>query len=245
MFTNAEKSGILRDMNVYAISDLHLSGKADKPMRVFGENWAGHFEKIKADWLEKVAPDDVVLIAGDISWGMYLQEGLYDVNRLRDLPGKKIFIRGNHDFWWNGISKVRAGAPDDSFVFLQNDCVKLGKVIFTGSRGWTCPDSNEYKAETDERLYKREYERFRLSFDAVKKIREEGDTLIAMIHYPPFTGKKETTLFSALFEENKVDAVVFGHIHGAMYYPLESEKNGIKYYLTSCDKLNFQLKKIL
>lgn len=232
-------------MNVYAISDLHLSGKTDKPMRVFGENWAGHFEKIKSDWQKKVASDDVVLIAGDISWGMYLEEGLYDVNELKGLRGKKIFIRGNHDFWWNGISKVRAGAPDDSFTFLQNDCVKVGNVIFAGSRGWVSPDSNEFKPEEDERLYKREYERFRLAFDAVKKVRREGDKLVAMIHYPPFTGKKEDTLFSRLFEENGVDAVVFGHIHGAMYYPLESEKNGVKYYLTSCDKLNFQLKKIL
>lgn len=232
-------------MNVYAISDLHLSGKTDKPMQVFGENWAGHFEKIKADWQKKVSPDDVVLIAGDISWGMYLNEGLYDVNRLRGLNGKKIFIRGNHDFWWNGIGKVRAGAPDDSFIFLQNDCAKVGNIIFTGSRGWTCPGSNEYDAETDERLYKRECERFRLAFNEVKKIRAEGDTVVAMIHYPPFTGKKEDTLFSSLFEENKVDIVVFGHIHGSVYYPLESEKNGIKYYLTSCDKLDFQLKKIL
>lgn len=232
-------------MNVYAISDLHLSGKTDKPMQVFGENWAGHFEKIKADWQKKVSPDDVVLIAGDISWGMYLNEGLYDVNRLRGLNGKKIFIRGNHDFWWNGIGKVRAGAPDDSFIFLQNDCAKVGNIIFTGSRGWTCPESNEYEAGTDERLYKRECERFRLAFNEVKKIRVEGDTVVAMIHYPPFTGKKEDTLFSALFEENKVDIVVFGHIHGPVYYPLESEKNGIKYYLTSCDKLDFQLKKIL
>lgn len=232
-------------MNVYAISDLHLSGKTDKPMRVFGENWAGHFEKIKSDWQKKVTADDVVLIAGDISWGMYLEEGLYDVNELKGLRGKKIFIRGNHDFWWNGISKVRAGAPDDSFVFLQNDCVKVGNVIFAGSRGWVSPDSNEFKPEEDERLYKREYERFRLAFDAVKKVRREGDKLVAMIHYPPFTGKKEDTLFSRLFEENGVDAVVFGHIHGAMYYPLECEKNGVKYYLTSCDKLNFQLKKIL
>lgn len=214
-------------------------------MRVFGENWAGHFEKIREDWQKKVTPEDVVLIAGDISWGMYLDEGLYDIARLKDLNGKKIFIRGNHDFWWNGIGKVRAGAPDDSFVFLQNDCVKINDVIVTGSRGWVCPGSNEYDPAADERLYKREYERFRLAFNEVKKVREEGDTLIAMIHYPPFTGKKEDTPYSKLFEENHVSAVVFGHIHGSMYYPLESKKNGIGYYLTSCDKLNFQLKKIL
>ncbi|MBP5242353.1 MAG: metallophosphoesterase, partial [Clostridia bacterium] len=118
------------------------------------------------------------------------------------------------------------------------------QYIFVGSRGWTCPDSNEYKQETDEKIYKREAERFRLAFSAAEKLRQEGDKLIAMIHYPPFTPHKEDTQFSKLFEKHAVNAVIFGHIHGSMYYPLESEKNGIKYYLTSCDKLGFQLKKI-
>ena len=232
-------------MNVYAISDLHLSGAADKPMNVFGNNWEGHFEKIKEDWLARVTPDDVVLIAGDISWGMALSEGLYDIRSLQGLPGKKIFIRGNHDYWWSGISKIRQSVPDDTFFFLQNDCVKIGKYIFVGSRGWICPDSNEYSKDEDEKIYRRESERFRLAFNAVKKIKEDGDEVIAMIHFPPFTGKKENTLFSQLFEENGVSHVVFGHIHGSVFYPLESEKNGIAYHLTSCDKLGFRLKKIL
>lgn len=232
-------------MNIYAVSDLHLSGKADKPMNVFGEGWEGHFEKIKTDWKEKVREGDVVLIAGDISWGMHLDEGMYDVCSLQGLPGTKIFIRGNHDYWWNGITKIRDRLPDQSFVFLQNDCVKIGKYIFVGSRGWVCPDSNEFEGETDEKIYRREAERFRLAFAAAEKIREEGDEIIAMIHYPPFTGRKEDTLFSRLFEEHGVKAVVFGHVHGTFYYPLESEKNGVQYYLTSCDKLGFRLKKIL
>ncbi|MBQ9081787.1 MAG: metallophosphoesterase [Clostridia bacterium] len=232
-------------MNIYAISDLHLSGKADKPMNVFGDNWEGHFEKIKSDWQSKVTDDDVVLVAGDISWGMQLEEGMYDVYALQALKGKKIFIRGNHDYWWNGITKIRDRVPDDTFFFLQNDCVKIDRYIFVGSRGWTCPESNEYSAETDEKIYRREAERFRLAFAQAQKIKQAGDVIIAMIHYPPFTGKKEDTLFSRLFEENGVKHVVFGHIHGAMYYPLESEKNGVKYYLTSCDKLGFRLKKIL
>ena len=106
-------------MKIYAVSDLHLSGLADKPMNVFGENWEGHFEKIKSDWEEKVTDGDVVLIAGDISWGMKLEEGLFDVRSLASLKGKKIFVRGNHDFWWSGISRVREGAPDSSFCFLM------------------------------------------------------------------------------------------------------------------------------
>ena len=230
-------------MKVFAISDLHLSGKADKPMNVFGSGWEGHFEKIKADWLKKVTDEDIVLIGGDTSWGMYIDEGMFDVASLAPLPGKKVFIRGNHDFWWSGITRVRSLAPDDTFTFLQNDCVKIGKYIIAGSRGWTTPGSVDF-TEHDMALYLREGERFKLCFNQVKKVREEGDTLIALIHFPPFNVKLEDTLFTQLFEENKVDKVVFGHLHGAGYFPLRSKKNGISYHLTSCDKTNFNLVQI-
>ena len=159
-------------MNVYAISDLHLSTTQPKPMDIFGGNWEGHFEKIKADWQEKVTDDDVVLIAGDISWAMKLDDARADLNALSILKGKKVFIRGNHDFWWNGISKVRAAAPDDSFIFLQTGAVKIGEFIFVGSRGWTCPGSADY-TEQDNKLYLREVERFKLAFQEVDKLKTD------------------------------------------------------------------------
>ncbi len=230
-------------MKVFAISDLHLSGVKQKPMDIFGPGWEGHFEKIKADWRAKVSDDDIVLIGGDTSWGMKLAEGMYDVAALAPLPGKKVLIRGNHDYWWNGITRVRAAAPDPSFTFLQNDCVKIGDVIVAGSRGWTCPGSADY-TDHDHALYLREAERFRLAFQEVKKVREEGDRLIALIHYPPFNVKREDTLFTGLFEENRVDKVVFGHLHGGGYFPVRCEKAGIEYYLTSCDKVKFSLVQI-
>lgn len=230
-------------MKIYAISDLHLSGLADKPMNVFGAGWEGHFEKIKKDWEEKVTDGDIVLIGGDTSWGMYLDEGMYDVRALAPLKGKKVFIRGNHDYWWNGITRVRASRPDDTFFFLQNDCVKFGKYVVAGSRGWTCPGSADF-TDHDEVLYKREAERFRLAFREAEKVREEGDELIALIHYPPFSVRKESTLFTDLFEENGVSKVVFGHLHGNSYFPLRTERNGITYYLTSCDKARFSLTEI-
>ncbi len=230
-------------MKVYAISDLHLSGATNKPMNVFGAGWEGHFDKIKADWQSKVADGDIVLVGGDTSWGMYLDEGLYDVRSLAPLKGRKVFVRGNHDYWWNGITRVRAGAPDASFTFLQNDCVKIGKFIVAGSRGWTCPGSIDF-TEHDMTLYRREGERFKLCFNEVKKVREAGDILIALIHYPPMNFKQEDTVFTQLFEENRVDKVVFGHLHGASYFPLRSQKNGIEYYLTSCDKTHFKLTEI-
>ena len=230
-------------MKVFAISDLHLSGLKEKPMNVFGEVWEGHFEKIQADWREKVSGEDIVLLGGDTSWGMKLEEGMYDVARLASLPGRKVFIRGNHDYWWNAISRVRAAAPDGTFYFLQNDCVRIGNFVIAGSRGWTCPGSPDF-TEHDEKLYLREAERFRLAFHEAAKVREEGDRLIALIHYPPFSIKREETLFTRLFEENKVDKAVFGHLHGAGFFPLRFERGGIEYFLTSCDKVNFRLTQI-
>lgn len=230
-------------MKVYAISDLHLSGASNKPMDVFGAEWEGHFEKIAADWQAKVTDEDVVLIGGDISWGMKIEEGMFDVASLAPLKGQKVFIRGNHDYWWSGITRIRSLAPDDTFHFLQNDCVKLGNVIIAGSRGWTCPGSSDFQ-EHDMTLYLREAERFRLAFFEVKKIRREGDRLLALIHYPPFSVRKEDTLFTQLFEENGVEKVVFGHLHGPSYFPLRCEKAGIEYLLTSCDKTKFSLVEI-
>lgn len=231
-------------MKIFSISDLHLSGLADKPMNVFGAGWENHFEKIKRDWRQKVDDGDIVLICGDISWGTTLGEGLYDLNSLKELKGRKIFIRGNHDFWWNGITKLRDAAPDGSFYFLQNDCVKFENVVICGSRGWTCPGSADY-GEHDEKLYLREAERFKLCFKEVEKRREEGDKLIVMIHYPPFSAKSPETLFTQLFTSYGADKVVFGHIHGENYFPLRTVKDGIEYVLTSCDKVGFTLQRIL
>ena len=230
-------------MNIYAISDLHLSTNSDKPMDIFGGNWEGHFEKIKADWLFKVKDDDVVLISGDISWAMKMSDALEDLNCLKDLPGKKIFIRGNHDYWWNGITKLRESAPDESFVFLQTDSVKVGEFIIVGSRGWTCPGSPDF-TEQDEKLYLRESERFRLAFADADKKRENDEKLIVMIHYPPFNLKKEDSKFTRLFEEKGVEKVIFGHLHGSSFFPLLTQKNGVEYHLTSCDKTGFRLVKI-
>lgn len=213
-------------------------------MDVFGAGWEGHFDKIKNDWQNKVAEDDMVLLCGDTSWGTKLEEGVFDLNSLKGLKGRKVFVKGNHDYWWNGISKLRDAAPDDTFYFLQNDCVKFGNIIICGSRGWSCPGSADY-TEHDEKLYLREAERFKLCFKEVEKVREEGDVLIVMTHYPPMGLKLQDTLFTKLFEENGADKVVFGHIHGQSFFPFRTVKGGIEYVLTSCDKVGFALQLIL
>ncbi|MDE6001485.1 MAG: metallophosphoesterase, partial [Clostridia bacterium] len=149
-----------------------------------------------------------------------------------------------HDYWWNGITKLRDSAPDGTFYFLQNDCVKFENVVICGSRGWSCPGSADY-GEHDEKLYLREAERFKLCFKEVEKQRKEGDKLIVMIHYPPFSAKSPETLFTKLFKDSGADKVVFGHIHGENYFSLRTVKDGIEYVLTSCDKVGFTLQRIL
>ena len=174
-----------------------------------------------------------------------MEDGLSDLRTLVGLPGKKVFIKGNHDYWWSGITALRAAAPDDSFFFLQNDCVRFDGIVICGSRGWACPGSADFAA-SDEKIYKREGERFRLALQSAQKVRQEGDKLICMIHYPPFNMKKEPSLFTDLFEKSGADIAVYGHLHqNAGAYPLVCERGGVRYYLTSCDLLGFRLAQIL
>ena len=230
-------------MTVYAISDLHLSTTTDKPMNVFGANWDNYVESIIEDWNSKVTDDDVVLIAGDISWAMDLEDAMTDLSQFAALKGKKVFIRGNHDYWWKSLSKIRAALPENFFV-LQNDAVKFGNVVICGSRGWTVEGSADFTAE-DKKLYLRENERLTLALKAAAKLREEGDMLIVMIHYPPFNVRREPSLYTALFESAGVNKVVYGHLHGKdCKADLYLKMNDVEYYLTSCDQVNNKLTKI-
>lgn len=232
-----------RRMKIYAISDLHISADGNKPMEVFGGNWVGYLDKIAADWKKKVSDDDLVLIGGDISWAMRLEDAVKDLSFLFSLKGKKVLIRGNHDYWWSGIGKVRAVLPENVYA-LQNDAMKFSDTVICGSRAWSVPGSPDF-GEADEKIYRRETERLRLSFCAANKLRGEGDKLIALIHYPPFNVRRENSAFTDLFEQNKVDAVVYGHLHGSVSRGDRLvKKNGVDYYLTSCDMVGNELVEI-
>lgn len=231
-------------MKIYAISDLHISVNNEKPMDVFGGNWVGYLDKIFSDWNEKVTDEDLVLIGGDISWAMKIEDAEKDLALIKGLKGKKVFIKGNHDYWWSGIGKVRDIMPENCYA-LQNDCLKFGNVIICGSRCWSVPGSPDFK-EQDMKLYLRETERLKLSLKEAQKLREPEDKLIALVHFPPFNVKRESSLFTDIFEENKVDCVIYGHLHGKN---VRSDKlvvkNGIKYYLTSCDQVDNKLTEVI
>ena len=224
-------------MKVFAISDLHLSINNPKPMDIFGPVWDNYLDKIILDWKSKVGMEDVVLLAGDHSWAMKLEDATSDLEFISSLPGIKILIRGNHDYWWSAIGKVRSKLPQNMYA-LQNDSLKIGNYIFCGTRGWSLDD---------EKLVSRELIRLEMSLkDAIKK-RTENEKIICMLHFPPFDKFYNETEFTKLIEKYNVDFVVYSHLH------LPSNKNAkkviihnnVKYFLTSCDILNNTLTEII
>lgn len=228
-------------MKVYSISDLHLSLTCNKPMNIFGPVWHDYWQKICDDWQQKVGEDDIVLIAGDISWAMKLEDAQKDLQQIAKLNGKKIFIRGNHDYWWKSLTAIRSVLPNNFYV-LQNDSLRLDGFVFCGTRGWTVPENAQQITEEDKKMLNREYLRLELSLKSAADKLQPGDQLICLIHYPPFNSKFEDSDFTRLMQQYGVKKCVYGHLHGKNSRSQKIvEKNGIEYYLTSCDKVDNQL----
>ena len=230
-------------MHIYAIGDLHLSGEPPtKPMEIFGEHWLGHKEKIKQHWLETVTAEDTVIICGDISWAMTLEGAAQDLDWLAQLPGRKLLLRGNHDYWWTSLAKMQKRFGEH-FEFLQNDCIMVGDIAVCGTRGWILPSAENFTPE-DEKIYKREAIRLELSLQAA--VKEEAATIITAFHYPPLFAPAEQTAFTDLLEKYSVQHCVYGHIHGENHViTFEGEREGINYKLVSCDTQDFRLYKII
>lgn len=227
-------------MAVWAISDLHLPAR-QKPMDIFGPHWQNHFERIRQDWLEKVQPEDIVLLPGDLTWAMHLEEAQEDLDRIGELPGIKLLLRGNHDYWWSSIGRVRRMLPEGCYA-LQNDSILLEGVLFAGSRGWTIPGDPDGEND-DARIYRRERQRLEMSL-ANARTKDEHAPLIAMMHYPPRGEQMEG--FADILKRFGVERVVYGHLHGAgLAGAMNGEVDGIVYHQVSCDGLDFKLACIL
>lgn len=227
---------------IYAISDLHLSFGSNKPMEVFGEGWQDYLSKIKASW-SALSDTDTVLLAGDLSWAMRLENAAEDFAFLSSLPGRKIITRGNHDYWWNSYNKLRLALPKD-VIALQNNAVRIEGAVVCGSRGWLIPTPDS--PEEDVKIFNRELIRLQMSLDEGKKLLEPGDQLIVMIHYPPYVGRFESTPFTKLFKDYGVDKVVYGHIHGkGSFHKRNVHIDGVEYILTSTDMVDHTLVPIL
>lgn len=233
-------------MRIFAIADLHLSfdENIDKPMDKFGPGWEGHPQRLKENWENTVTSEDIVMIPGDISWGLRIEEAMADFEWIHALPGIKLLSKGNHDLWWSRIQYLNS--LYDDIIFLQNECyvVEGEDIVITASRGWPYPGSDEY-TEHDEKIYARELGRMKMGLDAAK--REAPDSrVIACLHYPPAGPNGRETEFTKLLEEYGVWKCVYGHLHGMPAYATGIKGNcrGIEYILASYDYLGAKPKLI-
>ena len=234
-------------MSIYVIADLHLSFKNPKPMNIFGNNWENHEQKIKEDWQKKVTDDDLVILPGDFSWAMNLEDTYLDFKYLNELPGKKILLKGNHDYWWTTMNKMREYIKVNEFDtidFLYNNSYLFDGVILTGTRGWTLND-----LEGEAKILNRELGRLELSInEGITKFGEDKPIYVFM-HYPPITNSailnKSELKFVEVMKKYKVQKCMYGHLHSHSHKDaIEGNIEGIEFNLISADYLDFKLMKI-
>lgn len=231
-------------MKIFAISDLHLSTAHPKPMSIFGGQWEGHFEKIQEDWKRRVSDQDIVLLPGDHSWAMNLEDAKLDIGKICALPGKKVLLKGNHDFWWSSLNKVSQIISNQTYL-LQNNAIAFDHVVIAGTRGWKQKNEKDFSKE-DEKIYQRELLRLKLSLDEAKRI-AQGRPIIVISHYPLFSVEKGSSEFTELLGQYQITRALYGHIHGMVFQLIDFsdfEMEGITYSLCSCDFLENQLKEI-
>jgi predicted phosphohydrolase len=243
-------------MRIWAIGDLHLSfGVQNKSMDVFGPQWQGHAEKIAANWKSCIHVDDLVLVPGDLSWAMKIDEVVPDLNWVHDLPGTKVMIKGNHDYWWGSLSKIAPVLPP-SIHLIQNNAFHWKEVAIGGARLWDSPEYSFHEwiefrenpkakdreelvqEEFSEKIFNRELERLKMS---LAKLDPKAKYKIAMTHYPPIGADLAPSRAGQILEQHQIQACVFGHLHNIKANtPLFGTARGVRYILSSCDYIHFQ-----
>lgn len=247
-------------MRIWALADLHLSfGVPSKSMEIFGPSWKEYQEKIYAAWTKLIREEDLVLIPGDISWAIHIEEALIDLQWIAALPGTKVLLKGNHDYWWSSTNKLRKILPQ-SIYLIYHDSLEWNEVAIGGARLWDTPEYSYddfitfqktprcVKRKTEEelshleednaRIFTRELMRLELS---LKQLNPKAKTRIAMTHYPPIGPDLQPSRAAELLEKYQVDICVFGHIHSVKKdaLPMGSAR-GVHYYFASADYLNFE-----
>ena len=222
-------------MSLFAIADPHLSFNTSKPMDVFA-GWADYTARLEKNWRELVGPEDTVVIAGDISWGMDLREAAADFAFLDRLPGRKILMKGNHDYWWTTRKKMDAFLRErglSTLHILHNDAYTAGDVAVCGSRGWFFDAGDA----ADQKVLLREAGRLRASIQAAKT---PGLEPVAFLHYPPVCGGQVCEEIFSVLREEGIRRCYYGHLHGpGIRYAFQGEKDGVRLKLISCDALAF------
>lgn len=227
-------------MALYAIGDTHLSLGSDKPMDVFGGGWTGYIEKLKAGF-SQILPEDTVVICGDVSWGMSLEEAKQDFTFLNELPGRKILLKGNHDYWWNTAAKMNKFFQENGLTnlsILHNNCHLYGETAICGTRGWFY---EEDRGEHSAKIFNRELIRMEAS------LKTAGDReKICFLHYPPVYHGYRCQEIIDLMEKYQVSRCYYGHLHGGSHrFAVCGERNGIEYRLIAADYIGFKPEKIL
>ncbi len=219
-------------MSIFAISDLHLSFGTNKPMNIF-KGWDNHIERLTANWKRLVKPDDTVILPGDFSWALKMEESLEDFKFLESLPGKKLLLKGNHDLWWSTAKKLREfwEANDiKSIDIIYNNCAVVENFAIAGTRGWFYDDTGSKK------VLLREAGRLDTS---LTKAEETGLPIITFLHYPPVYSDDVCDEILDVLKKHNVKTVYYGHIHGAGAFNVVKEYDGINFKLISCDSIEF------
>ena len=233
-------------MSLFVIGDTHLSFGVKKPMDIFA-GWENYTELLREAWLRTVQPEDTVVLAGDISWGMNMQEALPDFQWLNALPGReKIILKGNHDYWWMTMKKMQeflTANQLDTLRLLHNNCYAYGEYGICGTRGWVNMEPDTASAD-DAKVSAREAQRLDVSLTAAV---QQGLKPIAFMHYPPIYAASCNYPILEVLWRHPVTDCWYGHIHGRSQhrYAINGERDGIRYHLISGDFVQFTPQKVL
>lgn len=230
-------------MSIYTIGDLHLSFGVNKPMNIFGENWENHEDKIANNWTSTIKKDDLVILPGDFSWSMNLKNTLEDFKYLNKLPGTKLLIKGNHDYWWSTLGSMQKFLDEHqlkNIYFIMNNAFEFEEKIIVGTRGWSFGES-----DNSEKMKNRELIRLENSIKYALSNYDSKKEIICAMHYPPITKqmieKKESSEYLQLLNNYSVKTCIYGHLHGKSHQEaVEGIIEGINLKLVSSDFLNFK-----
>lgn len=232
-------------MSLYSIADLHLSHSADKPMDVFGSRWLSYTEKLEKNWRAIVSPDDTVVVPGDISWAMSLEEATADFAFIDSLPGKKLIGKGNHDYWWSTMTKMKAFTKANEFAsidFLYNNAFVCEDYIVCGTRGWYVEERLQNARENADydKIVAREAARLEISLNEAERLRTDSRRpILVYLHFPPVFRSFVCRELVDILHAHHVRHCYFGHIHGVYNVPRCTDFEGISMTLISADFLNF------
>lgn len=227
-------------MAVYAISDLHLPLGVDKPMDVFGKSWENYVYKLEQNWKSTITENDCVVLPGDFCWAINLEEARKDFEFLNALPGIKVLLKGNHDYWWDTLAKAERFMQENNYEnihFLQNTCFVHEDVAICGTRFWQSP-AFEHLSAQDLKIYQREIGRVEFSLQAAQNA--DAKTKVFFVHYPPIVNGAEDAAFGDLMRRYGIEDVYYGHLHSvSQKYERVQAVNGVRYHLISCNCIEF------